>query len=183
MIATRLFVAEWRHIGMVKHFRLVGLIALVIVILLLLRTNIVSESPSSAAVTHLPIVNETLKLTSHVIVKSNQHAVETIQLTLTNISTQRALTVAPEFLQIRYRDARQQIEAVPWSWQFLGAHNHNDLLEAGEHLQLDVDVQQILQTPLGANHAFLLEIQPQASAILRIHRTTPSQLSLFTDLQ
>lgn len=183
MAATKLFVAEWQAVDLPKYFRLVGLIALVIIIALFLRINLFAKSPASVPVTHLPIVNETLQLTSHVIVRSNQHAVETIHLTLTNVSTHRAVPVTPEFLQILYRDAHQQIEAVPWTWQFLGEHNHNDLLEAGEHLQLDVDVKQALQTPLGANHAFVLEIQPQTSAILSIHRTTPLQLSALMDLQ
>lgn len=183
MVATKLFVAKWQAVALPKYFRRVGLIALIIIIVLFLRINLFAENLSSTPVTHLPIVNETLQLTSHVIVKGNQQAVETIQVTLTNVSTQRAVPVAPEFLQLRYRDAQQQIEAVPWTWQFLGEHNHNDLLEAGEHLQLDVDVTRALQTPLGANHTFLLEIQPQASAILRIQRTTPPQLSLLTDLQ
>lgn len=161
----------------------IGVLAVTIFVIGIWRVGISSQSALSTTVTYLPIINETLKLTSHVIVESNSHAVGVVRLTLTNLSTERPVPMEPTFLSIHYRDAQQQLEVVPWSWKFQGDHNNDTVLDQGEHVQISINLGEVLSVPLIANTPFMLELQSEDSAILRIHRTLPPQLSPLIDLQ
>lgn len=183
MTTAESFFLGWCSSRWFRTIRLVGLLAAIILVTFLSTRGISSQSSAPATVTHLPIVNETLKVTSHIIVESNRRTVDMARLTITNLSTERPVRLDPAFLSVRYRDSIQRLDVVPWSWKFQGQHNGDDILDKGEHVQININVQEALTTPLIAGSAFLLELQPADGAILRIHRTIPPQLTPLMDLQ
>lgn len=183
MTVANFFFEGQRSSRWLKVCSAIGVLAVTLFVIGTWRIGVSSQSSLPATVIYLPIINETLKLTSHVIVESNSHTVGIVRLTLTNLSAERSVPMEPSFLNIRYRDQQQRLEVVPWSWEFQGDHNDDTILDQGEHVQISVNLGEVLSAPLIANTPFMLELQPKDSAILRIHRTLPSQLSSLIDLQ
>jgi flagellin FlaB len=83
-----------------------------------------------------------------------------------------------------YRDAQQSVplDGTKWTVSWLGNHNANELLEAGELAQITVDVS-ALNPPLSTNTTFNLEMKPPSGAVLNLQRTTPPWLDKVNDLK
>lgn len=84
---------------------------------------------------------------------------------------------------IEYRDATQRIAIDDWSVNWLGNHNGNGLLEAGELAEITVPLDGNLDTDLGINTSFVIEIKPPSGAVLNLQRTTPAWMEEVMDLQ
>ena len=61
-------------------------------------------------------------------------------------------------------------------------HNHNRLLEAGELVQITVPVSDAFAKSLGTETPFTLEVLSAQQTLLTLHRTTPTTLAPFMDL-
>jgi flagellin FlaB len=87
-----------------------------------------------------------------------------------------------------YRDATQRVPitstgTAPWTVKWLTNDNGNNLLEVGELAEITVPLGEALDSKLGANTTFVLEVKPPSGAVLNLQRTTPAWLELVNDLQ
>lgn len=160
-----------------------GILLLFIILLMSPTLIIFASNQPSVKISHLPIINENLRLTSNIIAESDGKTIDTISLTVTNVAHKNGVPLDPSLLTVRFRDAEQQIEMLPWSWELQGSHNGDRTLDYGEHVQLKIYLQGTLLTPLTANHPFVVEFKPAHGAILSIYRTTPPILTSLIDLQ
>lgn len=95
-------------------------------------------------------------------------------------------TGAESVVVIEYRDAVQRVPIDEWEVAWLGNHNGNGLLEAGELAEFTVPLTAttVLDADgLGINTDFALEIKPPSGAVLNLQRTTPAWMELIMDLQ
>lgn len=83
---------------------------------------------------------------------------------------------------IGYRDGTQFVNDLPFTVAWVGAHANDPLLEQGELAELTLDLS-ALETPLGTNTQFTIEIKPPVGAVLNIQRTTPAAISAVVDLK
>lgn len=115
-------------------------------------------------------------------------------------------------MTVSYTDANQHLADVPWTVNWVGYSNGDNLLEEGEKaevtvwlLQRDFSVADIDDTDavvgwtadsngahgilatggtlLGINDQFTLELKPQSGAVLNIERTLPARLDYIMDLK
>ncbi len=76
-------------------------------------------------------------------------------------------------------DKTQRVEQLTWTKSVVGAANANNILEANEQFQIDVDV---TGYQLAANDTFTLEIKTAKGAILSFERTLPGVINVNNDL-
>lgn len=174
------FLRSDQHLVALKIMRI---LTVLIASVLLPTTAITLSNQSSAKIIHLPIISETLQLTSNIIVESDGAAINRVHLTLANVAKKTVVPLNQVSLSVRYRDAQQQIGTLPWSWELQGNHNGDRVLDYGERVQISVDLQDALATPLTTNQPFVLEFKPARGAILTVYRTTPQLLTSLIDLQ
>ncbi|MDA1174341.1 MAG: hypothetical protein O2826_07470 [Chloroflexi bacterium] len=73
---------------------------------------------------------------------------------------------------ISYIDKNQRVDDVAWTVTEVGKGDGDLLLEAGEKMQIAVNVSK-LATPVGTDVTFTIEIKPDRGSALVIERTTP----------
>jgi archaellin len=85
---------------------------------------------------------------------------------------------------IGYKDASQFANDVPWTIKWIVSKQTpaDDVLEEGELAEFTVDLSG-LNTALGINTPFNLEIKPSKGAVLNIKRTTPATIQSLMDLK
>lgn len=83
---------------------------------------------------------------------------------------------------IDYRDATTMTTNLDWTLTWMVQNDSDDLLEAGELAEITVPIAGSGIT-LGANTDFIIEVKPQAGAVLNIQRTTPAYIEAVYDLQ
>jgi flagellin FlaB len=93
-------------------------------------------------------------------------------------------TAAPDnTVIIGYFDAGQFVNEVPWTVDWVGGNDGDDLLEEGEVAEITVDLAAGLTTPLGANTEFTIEVKPENGAVFTINRTTPATIETVMELR
>jgi archaeal flagellin FlaB len=92
--------------------------------------------------------------------------------------------IAAKEVVIGYKDARQFANDVPWTIKWIVSKQTpaDDVLEEGELAEFTVDLSG-LNTALGVNTPFNLEIKPSKGAVLNIKRTTPATIQSLMDLK
>jgi len=95
---------------------------------------------------------------------------------------------------INYIDKEQNVKNLFWEVTPLGNDNGNYLLEQNEKFQITVgntsstannggNLINALDTPLGANTIFTLEVVGPVGAVLQVERTTPATISTIMNLR
>jgi flagellin FlaB len=92
------------------------------------------------------------------------------------------LSTTDKVVTVEYRDALQRKSISDWSISWKVRNDTDDLLEGGELVEIAVPIDD-LDTPLGVNTEFAVEIMPPTGAVLNIQRTTPAYMELVYDLQ
>ncbi len=82
---------------------------------------------------------------------------------------------------IGYRDATTITNSLDWTLEWLVQSDTDDLLEGGELAEITVPLTPTVT--LGTNTDFVIEVKPQAGAVLNIQRTTPAYIEAVYDLQ
>lgn len=135
-----------------------------------------------AKMIHLPAVDETLQFQGNLIAHTNSHIVTKMIFTITKINTIAPIDLNKLMLQIDYRDQYQRLTNLTWTWDFPNNHAHDDFLEAGESLRLTIPISNVLETHLGSNTPFAIDITPPHGAVLIIQRTMPPRLDTIMTL-
>ncbi len=100
-------------------------------------------------------------------------------------------TATQQVVDVTYRDKDQSVDLnnvggnSKWSVQWLVAKQNppDNILEPGEQAQIVVDLATAgLNTPLGSDKTFVIEVKPPQGGVLNIERTTPSRIDPVTDL-
>lgn len=87
-----------------------------------------------------------------------------------------------EKVVIAYRDADEAVNDVEWSVEFVGDHDTDNMLEAGELAEITVPMTGVTSAP-GPNSEFTLEVKPPTGAVLNITRTTPAAINTVMELR
>jgi len=91
------------------------------------------------------------------------------------------LSTTDKVVVIDYRDATQLSTINNWELAWKVQSDDDDLLEGGELAQITVPLTPTIA--LGTNTDFVIEVKPQAGAVLNIQRTTPAYIEAVYDLQ
>ncbi|MCL0065872.1 hypothetical protein M1N79_03190 [Dehalococcoidia bacterium] len=88
---------------------------------------------------------------------------------------------------ISYVDQYQHISDLQWTFERLGEHDLDSLLEPGEKFQVTVTNLRAgadgpLTNDLGTDHTFSIEIKPPVGAVLNLERTTPAVIDAIMNL-
>jgi flagellin FlaB len=85
---------------------------------------------------------------------------------------------------VSYLDEDQRVVDVAWTATELGYGDADDLLEAGEQMELEVDLGAVDEggTPLQKDTEFTLELKPAEGGSLVITRLTPHKIDTINDL-
>jgi flagellin FlaB len=72
---------------------------------------------------------------------------------------------------------------IAWSTHFIGDDNGNNLLETGEQCEVTIDVSALsLDSDLGANLTFSVQVKPSLGSTITIQRTLPPAIAQVMDL-
>jgi flagellin FlaB len=72
---------------------------------------------------------------------------------------------------------------IAWSTHFIGDDNGNNLLETGEQCEVTIDVSALsLDSDLGANLTFSVQVKPSLGSTITIQRTLPPAIAPVMDL-
>jgi len=86
-------------------------------------------------------------------------------------------------LVITYTDKNQLVRDLFWDRTFYGLNDGDDLLEAGETVQLTVHLKGLAPaTPLVKDQDFTLEIKPPIGAVLNLQRSIPAVIDTVMNL-
>ena len=117
--------------------------------------------------------------------KGTEAEITELIFTLANALNGQAINLDSEenaVLVFEYRDDTQRVALTyeDWDVQWLGAHDNDGLLEAGELAEITVTLPE--DVGLGINTSFVIEVKPPSGAVLNLQRTTPAYLELVNDL-
>ena len=142
-----------------------------------------TQKSEEAVYAGLSQVRSTIHLKGAVIAKDtdNNDYVDEIVFTISNVAGGAPvdLTVPPtNTLVIDYVDeAQRYTDLEDWEVAWMGSNDADDLLEEGETAEITVsNLEGILDTDLGADTEFALEVKPQKGATLVIERRTPHNI-------
>lgn len=90
--------------------------------------------------------------------------------------------IAQDTLAVDYRDYQQRADQIAWAFQFVEEHDNDTLLESGELVEIQIPVKDKLTKKLSSGDEFVIDIKPDASPILTIHKTLPAQLNTIVNL-
>ena len=172
-----------------------------------------SIEPRGSVIAYKGLVGSTETIYKVVFVVSNAVAGEPVDLTppytAGGSGTDPDISSGAEYKTvISYTDTNQYLPDVPWSVDWVGNANSDNLLEDGEKAEITVWLLEratgvanatdsngvggwdgttggILEggTLLGTNDKFTLEMKPESGAVLTIQRTAPSRLDTVMDLK
>jgi flagellin FlaB len=116
-------------------------------------------------------------------------AVDTVVITLSLVAGGKPIDMntTDRKVVIGYRDTEQVKNGLPWTIESDGWLVTNDgetpdtLLEEGEMVEVTVPLSS-LDTPLGANTQFTLEIKPPTGSVINLTRTTPPAIEKVMEL-
>ena len=85
---------------------------------------------------------------------------------------------------ISYSDKNQRVEDINWTKALIGYGDDDDLLEANEIMQIDVDLEAVDDgsNPLTADTNFTIEVKSPKGAVLAVSRMTPHEIDPINDL-
>ncbi|MDD5082395.1 MAG: hypothetical protein PHU08_03380 [Dehalococcoidales bacterium] len=153
-----------------------------------------SQKAKDAINTGLSEVQSTMELKGDVLAKMDsgivtdviftlggRHGADSVDLTDTSEGNNKVI--------ISYNDAYQQYPTLDWTMTKLSDINGDNLLDANELFQIDVNVQAVSDNAtsddakLTAYHTFTLEMKPPIGPILSIERTVPSRVDAVVNLK
>jgi hypothetical protein len=138
--------------------------------------------PKTTTLIDLAKVQKTIALKGSLAAYGSNDAVQELVFTIRNIAENKPLSLANSDFVINYRDPYQRISNVKWSPQFQSKHSNDQWLQSGESLEIRIPVAGLLKHPLGANTPFVVDMVAPQGIILRLERTTPSQLGSVLNL-
>ena len=179
-----LWLRRWRSLVPTEFLLLLLFLLLTATLLLMTsanQANILSATPLTQA--DLDQTRQPLALKGSLWAVSQQRQITELRFVLALAPTASPLDLMAPHLTLRYQDATQQVDNLPWTWHFQNGSNDNSLLEAGEQVQLTVSFAERLTPALGANTPFRLELKAPQRLLFALQRTTPSTLESTMDLQ
>jgi len=87
---------------------------------------------------------------------------------------------------ISYRDATQIVNQIPWSVEWVGQNDGDEMLEAGELAEVTVSVavgDPGLTTALESNTEFTIEVKPPTGGVFSVNATTPAAIEAVMELR
>lgn len=124
-----------------------------------------------------------LTLMGSLMADSRQQHLTELRFVLTPALAIRPLDLNAAPFTIRYQDATQVIDDLPWSWRFQSSDNANRLLEEGELVQISIPVTDALAERLTANTTFALELRTPTKTLFALQRTLPTTLEAHMALE
>jgi len=104
-----------------------------------------------------------------------------------NVTSGRAAAGSVNVVVISYVDLHQHVADLAWTWLPIGAHDGDNLLEAGEKFQITIPgLAAALGTgahQLRADRTFTIEVKPPVGAVLTLERTIPAVIDSIMDLR
>ena len=126
--------------------------------------------------------SQPLELRGSLIANSQHDLITEFRFVLTPSLDTRPLDLNALPFTLRYEDATQSQNKLDWSWRFQSEHNLNSLLEAGELVQITVPLPAAFAKNLQTDMPFTLEVLSAQQTLLTLHRTTPTTLAPFMEL-
>jgi len=108
--------------------------------------------------------------------------VTSVSFTLTNAENGQAVDLTPNtgnstaVTVISYTDQNQHVSELPWTVQWIGKNNGNNLLEQDEQAVVTVYFSGLTTAP-GTYSTFTIEVKPVTGASLIINRTLPASIA------
>jgi flagellin FlaB len=143
-----------------------------------------SERGKEAVHAGLKQARGSLEIVGGVIANATSTHVERVRFTVSNVLGGEPVDFTPppnNVVVIDYVDARQHVSNLPWTITRVGRNDGDNLLEAGEKFQVEVDLTG-LDPKLDPNRRFSLHVKSPTGATLVIERTTPPVLDPYMDL-
>jgi len=109
---------------------------------------------------------------------------ELIVFTVANAVAGKPIDLAPtpnNVTVISYSDRNTYVPNVNWAVDFVGQNDGDYLLEMGEQAQITVSLG-FLDTPVGPNSEFGLQVKPPHGSVITIERTIPANIDAIMDL-
>jgi flagellin FlaB len=142
-----------------------------------------SERGQEAVYAGLQKTRGSLELRGAVVANTDGTNVTSIVFDLANAASGEPVNMDPAAISnkmiIDYRDSEVNDTNIPWTTDFMGVGDGDNLLENGEVVQITIDT---TGETLTANKAFTLEVKPPLGGTLVIARTTPAGLDTVVDL-
>ncbi len=85
-------------------------------------------------------------------------------------------------LVVSYHSVTAQQDDSAWSKSDVGRTDSDNLLEAGERMELTIDLTGVGES-IGTYKEFNIEVRPSRGAVLKVSRTTPGALDAYMILQ
>lgn len=128
-----------------------------------------------------------VELAGDVIAKSTDtykvdHVNVTLQLTAGQAPVDIGASSTDGMLVVSYADSVSHSQSVEWTQSFVGANDHDNILEQHEKVELSIvpPTDSLLtlgtSTAPAVNKEFIMEVKPKVGAIVPITRVTPAQL-------
>ncbi len=114
--------------------------------------------------------------------------VTAVSFTLTNAMKGQAIDLTPNdgnttpVTIISYTDKNQHANNLPWTVQFIGKDNSDNLLEQDEQAVITVDLEAGLTISPTTYDTFTIEVKPVTGASLILNRTLPARIDPVMDL-
>jgi flagellin FlaB len=89
---------------------------------------------------------------------------------------------AENVVVISYRDGVQVVPEVAWTLDWVGQNDGDNMLESGELAEVTVDLSG-LDTALGPNAEFTIEVKPPTGAVFQLNSTTPAAIEAVMELR
>lgn len=158
---------------------------LLVLFLLLIATILAISSTDSAgslhatklSLTDLEPHDQPLELKGSLRADSQQGQITALHFVIALAPEAPPFDLTAPHLTMRYQDATQQIDKVPWSWRFQNARNDNSLLEVGERVELTISLHASLTPMLGVNTPFRVELAAPQRLLFSVQRLTPPVLT------
>lgn len=127
--------------------------------------------------------HQPLMLMGSLMADSQNHHLTELRFVLTPALATEPLDLQASPFTIRYRDATQELNNLPWSWRFQSRDNDNRLFEEGELVQIIIPVTGALAEQLTANTTFALELRSSTKTLFALQRTLPATLEAHMALE
>ena len=143
-----------------------------------------TEKSEAAIYSGLENVQSSMAVKGAVIAQGASDAVTEVSFTVALAGGGEPVDLDPthEKVVIAYRDADEAVNDVEWSVEFVGDHDTDNMLEAGELAEITVPMTGVTSAP-GPNSEFTLEVKPPTGAVLNITRTTPAAINTVMELR
>lgn len=145
-----------------------------------------TERGQEAIYAGLEEVESSMEVKGAVVAESDGTSVTTITFTVGNVGGEPVDLTADSdsrVVIIGYRDEDDFVNNVDWDVAWIVQNDDDDMLEDGELAEIALDLSSAtLNTALGTNTPFTLEIKPPQGAVLNLQRTTPAALDTVMEL-